>query len=142
MALQDLLKVIGQLKGSLGDLYKDVDERDSREETGYDFDQVVTNFEEIKRIFQNLEREDMMALQREITELVQGEETFQEYVRDVNSIVKGINKKNKSGPAKKKLEQNLPIKAKGAGVQGTFGDIEGLFSQLSGWIETLQTAKR
>lgn len=130
--MNQLFKVLQQLTSSAQNLNKDIDHNDSREETKGDLEQLHTGFQELKTIFNSINQEDLANAQREVQELMSGNQNFMEYARDVNAIIADVRSRTKSDTTvEKKISQNLPSKHKKAGATNFLDQLKGVLNQVN-----------
>lgn len=139
MGYGDLIDAFLKIRSSLGNLSKDVDEKDSREKTDQDLAAVTVNFQDLFTLFKSMEASDMQKIYQEVMELSSGEETFQEYIRDVNKILVDVKRKaQKSDSAKEKLEQNLPRNLKDEGIESLLEKYQETVQQINAWQDQVK----
>lgn len=105
----NIMDVIQQIRSSAQNLAKDLDHRDSREETAEDLQQLTLSFTDLKNIFFALKQEDKENLSREVKELLSGQEDFATYTKDVNKILMDVkNRIQTDKQVEAKVKENLP----------------------------------
>jgi hypothetical protein len=143
MTIDRLFEIITNLNTSTKNLSKDLDKSDPREETKQDLNNINMSFEELGTILSSLTKEDNEAIQREFWELMQGQESFQEYVNDVNKIINNVRARAKQDPTvQKKLEANMPEEATAEDAPSLFQGYQQMFSQVAQLISSVQKANR
>lgn len=136
---EDLLNVLTNVRGSLNNLSKDVDEKDPREKTDQDLATLHMNFDDLLTIFRSMEESDLQAIYREVTELASGQETFQQYISDVSKILQNIkNKAAKNDATSEKIQQNLPRNLQDQDPEELFKNYQETVNNLIAWGKQLQ----
>ena len=145
MGYQDLIDAFFKVRSSLGNVSKDVDERDPREKTDQDLAALTVNFQDLMTLFQSMEASDMQKIYQEMVELSSGQETFQEYIRDVNKILSDIRSRTQNHePTREKIEQNLPNNLQDEDIDSLFAQYQDTVKRINAWQNKAQrnTASR
>jgi DNA repair exonuclease SbcCD ATPase subunit len=145
MGYGDLIDAFLKVRNSLSNLSKDVDERDPREKTDQDLNNLTGNFQELITLFQSMEASDLQKIYQEVMELSSGQETFQEYIRDVNQILTDVRKRaQKNDATREKIEQNLPQHLQDEDIDSLLAQYQDTVKRISNWQKNVgsQTASR
>jgi uncharacterized protein with von Willebrand factor type A (vWA) domain len=130
--IQDLFDVLTKIRTAAGNLNKDIDPKDKREETKQDVAQLTLNFKDLKKILSSMTEQDRADLQRELQELFSGQETFAEYNRDVQKLIMSIkNRIDSDIQVEQKIAQNLPAEHKEKGPSTLFETLSTVLQQLA-----------
>lgn len=134
--LDDFMSVIQQIRQSAQNLSKDVDHNDPREETKQDLNELTLNFQDLRNIISNMTQEDKEDLNRELRELMSGEEDFQTYTQDVKKILMDVKNRVKSDKkVEDKITKNLPAEKKNETPNSLLQGFGSLIEQISHWTE-------
>ena len=131
--LQNLISVLQKLQESSTNLSKDIDPKDSREQTGKDLTSLSSAFQDLQSIFSSIREEDMNKITTEFNELISGKQNFLEYTRDVNAILMAVRERAKEKPEiKEKIVQNLPVHQQGENPDALFKKYSDILNQILG----------
>lgn len=110
MANQNFLQtLLEQIHSSTQNVKKDIDEKDSREKTSEDLEQLTVKFQDLKEIISKMNASDAENLRREFRELFSGQEDFQTYVQDVKKILSDVQTRIRTDKkVEEKINNNLP----------------------------------
>ena len=126
-----IFDVMNQIRTSAENLNKDIDHNDSREETKGDLKQLTTGFQQLQQFFSNVKQEDMAVMQREVQEWLSGQQDFQQYAKDVSSLVTSIrNRAQEDQKVQKKIEENLPEEHRERNIGDFFNQLKGVLDQV------------
>lgn len=143
MDFNKLFEVIGNLNESMSNLSNDIDPKHPREETKEDLEDVNLSFSELGTILKELKAEDQQALQKEFYELMSGEESFQDYINDVNKIINNVRARAKQDPkVQEKIETNLPENAPAQNAPALFSNYQQMFNQIGNFLESMQKVNK
>lgn len=138
-----IMDVIQQIRSSAQNLSKDLDNRDSREETAGDLEQLTLSFADLKKIFFALKQEDKEILSREVRELLSGQEDFKTYTRDVNKILMDVkNRIQADKTVEAKVKENLPEEHQGQAPNALLQGFGKLLEQVSDWSSSPKPGPR
>ncbi len=132
----DLLSIIQQIRSSAKNLSKDIDSKDQRENTEEDLAQLSMSFQDLKDILFSLNQSDKDNLNREMRELLSGQEDFQTYTHDIKKIlfdVKGRIKSDRN--VEEKISQNLPEEHQNVTPNTLMQGFGKLIEQIANWTE-------
>lgn len=119
--LSQIFEILQNLQTHAGNLSKDIDTKDTREETEGDLSQIFSSFGQLRTVMSKLNEQDMARLQDEVKQLFSGEQSFFDYNRDVNNILMEVYKRAQEHPAtKQKIEDNLPAQAQNQNLGNVF----------------------
>jgi len=135
--LNQIFDLINQVRTSAENLHRDIDENDRREETKGDMESLTTGFQQLQQILSNVNQEDFNVMQREVQEWISGQQNFQEYARDVSSLVSDIRSRTKKdGRVQQKLQENLPEQHRERNIGDFFNEIKGVLEQVQNLSQT------
>lgn len=146
MAYGDLLDAFLKVRSSLGNLQKDVDEKDPREKTDTDLSSLSVNFQDLLTTFKSMQQSDLEQIYQEVMELASGKETFQEYIRDVNKILENVRQKaQKNETVRTKIEDNLPKNLQDEDIDSLLANYQDTVNKIHAWqkqIDQKTSARR
>lgn len=129
--LDQIFDVINQLRSSAENLNKDIDHNDSREETRGDLEQFSSGFQQLQHFFSKIDQQDISTVQREVQEWLSGKQDFQQYARDVVSLVSDIrNRTEADGKVQQKIQENMPEQHRDRNIGDFFNEIKGVLDQV------------
>lgn len=145
MGYGDLIDAFMKVRSSLGNLSQDVDEKNPREKTDQDLAGLTVNFQDLMETFQAMEASDLQKIYKEVMELSSGQETFQQYIQDVNQILADVKAKAKKNSAvKEKIESNLPEHLQDEDINSLLANYQDTVKRIAAWQDKVNktTANR
>lgn len=135
-ANNELMSLLQQIRDSAKNLSKDLDQKDPRENTQEDLEQLTLNFQDLRDIFTTMNEQDKQNLNREARELLSGQEDFQTYMQDVKKIIMDIKSRIKSDKKiETKVSDNLPDEHQNDTPNNLFQGFQSLIEQIGRWTE-------
>lgn len=130
--LDQIFNVMDQLRTCAQNLNKDIDHKDSREETKRDLEQLNSGFQQLQQFFSKINQQDMETVQREVQEWLSGQQDFQQYARDVSALVTDIRNRTKAdSKVQQKIQDNMPRQHRNRNVGDFFNEIKTVLDQVN-----------